>query len=111
MASRDWENMCYKYVEMHKAVIFKKLGIVAVSKNANENQEAYNDPCGERQIQIRASVEQVLWEAHMKSPAAARWKKPRRARKMELDGLSPPPQIGPKRERRLLVLTFQCRLS
>ena len=38
-------------------------------RNGTDNWEYYHEPSSERQIENRALVS--LWEAHMKSPAAA----------------------------------------
>ena len=66
-----------KYVELHKAVNIKKpdnnpkAKALWLTRDAKTNGEACYDRSSERPIESRTSVRQALWQAHMKSPAAA----------------------------------------
>ena len=71
-----WENLCYKYVELLKALNLKKAGHQQESKSAVVNERRQDnwrsyDRSSERQLESETSVRRALWEAHMKSPTAA----------------------------------------
>ena len=73
----EWEHLCYKFVEMNKAVDVRSQGGICRAKmiwkvrDAKARGDAHYDQNSVYKIENRSEVRQELWDKHLQSPASA----------------------------------------